>query len=114
NSIVEETLPVVAEVVVPDTPIQGRRNGRSAGNGRRKGAVNKASNSYRQSEDPEHSASPMMGRDISQNGFEKLSNLGNAKDDGNITGISVDKATKPRIPQPKTTIADMSKRVNAI
>lgn len=108
----EHNLPVLAEVVVPDTPAQGRRIGRSTGNGRRKGAANKTHSSYRQSEDPDHSASPMMTKDISQAAFEKVNNT--IKDDGAGNGVNTDKANKPRVPQPKASIADMSKRVNAI
>lgn len=113
-SPIEETNPpVVAEVVVPDTPQQSKRSNRATNNhGRRKG--NNKNNSYRQSEDPlDAIGSPAMTRDASQNGLDK-NPIVNAKDEVAVTTGPTEKASKPRIPQPKTTITDMNKRVNAI
>ncbi|KAI5796289.1 hypothetical protein DFH27DRAFT_111093 [Peziza echinospora] len=103
--------PVVAEVVVPDTPQQSKRSARTTNNhGRRKG--NK--NSYRQSEDPHDvNASPAMARDASQNGVEKAV-VPTTKEDAPTPNTAIEKSSKPRLPQPKTSMADMNKRVNSI
>ncbi|KAF8429136.1 hypothetical protein EV426DRAFT_209822 [Tirmania nivea] len=105
--------PVVAEVIVPDTPQQLKRNSRTANNhGRRKG--NNRNSSYRQSEDPHEAiGSPAMTRDASQNGLDKNPSA-NAKDEVIVPNGGMEKTSKPRIPQPKASITDMNKRVNAI
>ena len=107
----ETNTPVVAEVIVPDTPLQSKRNRTTNSHGRRK--VNKSS-SYRQSEDPnDGTVSSAMARDISQNGLDKNAGV-NTKDEAVLQNGVLEKPTKPRLPQPKSSITDMNKRVNAI
>ena len=109
----ESNPPVVAEVVVPDTPQQSKRSNRATNShGRRKG--NNRNASYRQSEDP-HDAivPPVMTRDASQNGQDKNTTI-STKEETQVTNGPLEKASKPRLPQPKTSITDMNKRVNAI
>ena len=48
-----------------------------------------------------------------QNGLDRNSNA-NTKDEAIVPNGSTEKISKPRIPQPKTSITDMNKRVNAI
>ena len=54
-----------------------------------------------------------MMRDASQNGLDKHISV-NAKDEAIVPNGSTEKTSKPRIPQPKASITDMNKRVNAI
>lgn len=108
----EANTPVVAEVVVPDTPQLSKRNRATNNHGRRK--ANNKSSSYRQSEDPnDGTISSAMARDISQNGLDKNSSV-NTKDEIVLQNGVLEKPSKPRLPQPKTSITDMNKRVNAI
>lgn len=51
--------------------------------------------------------------DALQNGLDRNSNA-NTKDEAIVPNGSTEKISKPRIPQPKTSITDMNKRVNAI
>lgn len=113
SPIEDSNPPVVAEVVVPDTPQQSKRSNRATNNhNRRKG--NNRNGSYRQSEDPHDIlASPIMTRDASQNGTEK-NPIVNTKDEVIVPSAATEKTSKPRMPQPKTSIMDMNKRVNAI
>ncbi|KAF8463842.1 hypothetical protein BDZ91DRAFT_293126 [Kalaharituber pfeilii] len=108
----ETSPPLVTEVVVPDTPQQSKRTSRTNNNhGRRKGN-NK--NNYRQSEDPHETVtSPAMTRDASQNGQEKNSIAQTKEEPPQVNG-TIEKPSKPKIPQAKTSITDMNKRVNAI
>lgn len=54
-----------------------------------------------------------MTGDALQNGLDRNSNA-NTKDEAIVPNGSTEKISKPRIPQPKTSITDMNKRVNAI
>lgn len=108
----ETNTPVVAEVIVPDTPQQSKRNRTTNSHGRRK--ANNKSNSYRHSEDPNDvNVSSAMARDTSQNGLDKNTSV-NTKDESVLQNGVLEKPSKPRLPQPKTSIIDMNKRVNAI
>lgn len=93
----EEPIPTIStpSLEVPDTP--SMTNKRASRNSRRRGNNR---NANRASEDPGESSSHAMARDVSAQGTD-------------ANGVH-DRPAKPRIPNSRTTIQEMRRRVNGI